>query len=425
MKQVIRQVRVLDPKSGRDEVSDVLIQEGKVAAIGAVDQRDATIIDGQGLWLMPGLVDLGCWLREPGLDHKATLASETYAAAASGITTLCYQPEPGVSVDNSAQVNLIHDIARDLGYANVRVIGNLTQKLEGQQLANMGGLSKSGCVAVSNGWQPFDGLNTLRKSMEYAATHGMTIFMFALEHSLANEGCVHEGAVSTRLGLPAIPAAAETVAVAQALALMEVTGTQVHFCRLSCAGSVRLIRQAKQAGLPVTADVAVHQLYLTEHDTVDYNPLCHVMPPLRSEADRDALLEGLSDNTIDAICSDHQPHELDAKMAPFQQTEPGISGLESLLPLSLRLAEEGKLDLLGVLGKITAQPARIIGNKAAGIEVEAAADLVLFNPDTFGEFALEALRSQGKNSPFAGWGFQGSVVQTLLAGKTVFSVNND
>ena len=425
MKVLINQVRALDPASGRDSVVNVALQDGKIAALtdAAVAPEGFTAdetLDGCVQWLFPGLIDLGAWLREPGLDHKATLASETRAAAASGITTLCYQPEPSNTVDNSAQVNLIGDLSRALQTTRIEVIGDITLKLEGRQLSNMGGLRRAGCVAVTNGWQPFHDLKVMRRAMEYAATHDLTVFIFPLEHGLAAGGYAHEGEVSTRLGLPAIPSAAETVAVAQTLALMELTGTRVHFCRLSAAGSVRLIAKARQQGLPVTADVAAHQLYLTEMNVLDFDPLCHVRPPLRSQADRDALLQGLQDGVIDAICSDHQPHEVDAKLAPFQQTEPGISALETLLPLSLRLAEDGVLDLLSALGKLTCHPAGIIRSPAGKLEVGAPADLVMFNPDTFWELSLEKLLSRGKNTPFAGWSFHGQVTHTLLAGRTVF-----
>ncbi|HPE59392.1 MAG: dihydroorotase [Thiothrix sp.] len=421
MSVVIRNARVLDPASGRDEVTSVVIGEGRIRSVGTPEAPapDAHIIDASGLWLFPGLIDLAAWLREPGLDHKATLASETRAAAASGITTLCHQPEPEVSIDNSAQVNLIHDIADSLGKANVRVVGNMTRRLRGRQLTNMGSLRRAGCVGVTNGWQPFADLYYMRKAMEYAATHELTVFVYPLEHALAAEGFVHEGEVASRLGLPAIPAAAETVAVAQTLALLELTGARVHFCRLSAAGSVRLIRQARQDGLLVTADVAAHQLFLTEKDLVDFNPLCHVMPPLRSEADRQALLEGLQDRTIDAICSDHQPHEIDAKMAPLQQTEPGISALETLLPLSMRLVQDGVLDALGLLDKLTWQPAHIIRSEAGRIAVEAPADLVLYDPDVLWELSCQGMLSKGKNTPFARWPFQGQVRQTFLSGLCV------
>lgn len=425
MSLLIRNARVIDPASGLDGLRNVLVSaEGKIAAL---TEANAAIsapeeIDASGLWLFPGAVDLATKLREPGLDHKATLNSETFAAAASGITTLCYQPEPGANFDNAAQVKLIYDLNRKLQYANVEVLGNLTQGLKGEQLSNMASLKRAGCVGVTNGLQPFHSLQTLRRAMEYAATHDLTVFISPVEHALAAGGYMHEGEISARLGLPAIPSAAETVAVAQTLALASHTGARVHFCRLSAKLSVRLIRQGKDSGLDITADVAAHQLFLTDVDVSDFNPLCHVMPPLRSSRDQDALREGLADGTIDAICSDHQPHEVDAKLAPFQQTEPGISALETLLPLTLRLVEEGVLSLPEALRKVTATPAHIIGSQSGRISVGAPADLVLFDPDTLWELDLNRMYSDGKNTPFGGWNFNGAVKRTLLAGKTVFSV---
>ena len=423
MSLLIRNARVIDPASSLDAQRNILINDGRITAITEVSASFTAqeTIDASGLWAFPGGIDLSAWLREPGLDQKATLRSETSAAAASGLTTLCYQPEPGANFDSAAQVRLIDDLNRKAAQTNVLVIGNLTQGLKGEQLSNMGSLKRAGCVAVSNGWQPFKSLQTLRRAMEYAATHDLTVFVYPLEHALAAGGYMHEGEVSARLGVPAIPSAAETVAVAQTLALASHTGAKVHFCRLSARLSVRLIRQGKESGLNITADVAAHQLFLTEMDVSDFNPLCHVMPPLRSARDRAALREGLADGTIDAICSDHQPHELDAKLAPFQQTEPGISGLETLLPLTLRLVEEGVLTLPEALRKITCNPALIVGNEAGRIVVGAPADVVLFDPQALMEIRSSSLRSAGKNTPFNGWNFNGAVKRTLLAGKTVFT----
>ena len=423
MSLLIRNARVIDPASNLDGQRSILIDGGRITALADTSAAFAAneTVDASGLWVFPGVVDLAACLREPGLDHKATLASETFAAASSGITTLCYQPEPKANFDNAAQIKLIHDLNRRAHYAHVEVIGNLTKGLQGEQLSNMASLKRAGCVGVSNGQQPFQSLQTLRRAMEYAATHDLTVFIYPLEHALAANGFMHEGEVSARLGLPAIPSAAETVAVAQTLALASHTGAKVHFCRLSARLSVRLIRQAKASDLNVTADVAAHQLFLTEMDVSDFNPLCHVMPPLRAERDRDALREGLADGTIDAICSDHQPHEVDAKLAPFQQTAPGISALETLLPLTLRLVEEGVLSLPEALRKITDSPANIIGNEAGHISVGAPADLVLFDPTTLWELDLNKMHSDGRNTPFGGWSFNGAVKRTLLAGKTVFS----
>ncbi len=422
MSLLIRNARAVCPTTGLDAQRNLLLENGLITELADTSTTLTAdeAIDASGLWLFPGVIDLAAWLREPGLDQKATLKSETRAAAASGITTLCYQPEPGASFDTAAQVRLIDDLTRKNPLAKVEVIANLTQGLKGEQLSNMGSLKRAGCIGVTNGWQPFKSLQTLRRAMEYAATHDLTVYIYPLEHALAAGGYIHEGEISARLGLPAIPSAAETVAVAQTLALASHTGARVHFCRLSTRLSVRLIRQAKESGLDISADVAAHQLFLTEVDVADFNPLCHVMPPLRSARDRDALREGLADGTIDAICSDHQPHELDAKLAPFQQTEPGIFALETLLPLTLRLVDEGVLSLSAALSKVTAAPARIIGSEAGKIAVGSPADLVLFDPDGLWELNPNKMVSDGRNTPFAGWNFNGTIMRTLLSGNTVF-----
>lgn len=422
MKTIIQNAQVLGSTNPTEQLMDVGLDHGQIAFIGTTphDFVADRHIDAQGQYLMPGIVDLGAWLREPGLDHKATIDSETYAAMRSGITTLCYQPEKNVLVDTAAQVNLIQQINESLGYAHIKVVGNLTKELQGTTLSNMGGLKRAGCIAVTNGWQPLKNLRTQRLAMEYAATHNITVFFYPMEESLRDVGVVHEGAVSTRAGFAGIPSAAETVAVAQTLALIELTGTRVHFCRLSAAESVRMIRQAKQNGLPVTADVSAHQLFLTEMDISDFNPLCHVIPPLRSQRDVDALREGLADNTIDAICSDHQPHEIDAKLAPFQQTEPGISALETLLPLVLRLVDEQCLSLEQAINKLTKAPAEIAQSTSGRMEAGAPADLVLVNPDQTWELSTNNLYSMGKNTPFIGWSFKGSVQQTWLNGRNIY-----
>lgn len=423
MKTVVHNARLVGCVLDVDSKARSLgMADGKIAFIGDEPEgfNAERYIDAKDLTVMPGCVDLAAWLREPGLDYKATLASETYAAIASGITTLTYQPEPAAMVGNSAQFNLIQDINRNLGYSHIRVLGNLTQDLQGERLSNMGGLKRAGCVGVTNGWQPLQSLRVQRLAMEYASTHNITVFIYPLEVALAAGGMVHEGAVASRLGFAAIPSAAETVAVAQTLALIEMTGTRVHFCRLSAEGSVRLIRQAKAQGLPVTADVAAHQLFLTEIDVADFNPLCHVRPPLRSERDREALIEGLADNTIDAICSDHQPHEIDAKLAPFQQTEPGISALETLLPLTLRLVEQGYLSLEQAIAKVTSAPAAIIHDAAGRLQVGAPADIVMLDLEALWTLEYESMLSQGKNTPFAGWSFNGKVRQAWLAGRHIY-----
>ena len=427
----ILNARLIDSATHHDQVSHVHIKAGKIANIShAATQQGFTLndmgnnqhsIDATGKYLFAGLVDLACYLREPGADYKATIETETLAAASAGITTLCFQPEPAVLINSTANVNLIHDINQRTAYTNIQVIANLTKDLKGTALSNMGGLKKAGCVGVSNGLQPIKDLHTLYMAMQYAATHELTVFIHPLEHSLKQKGCVHAGSVATRVGLPAIPIAAETAALAQALMLVEETGVKTHFCRLSSAASIKLIEYGKQQGLPISADVAAHQLFLTEKDIMHFNPLCHTYPPLRTERDKDALRQGLADGVIDAICSDHQPHEIDAKLAPFQQTEIGISALETLLPLTLKLVEEGVVDLAHALRLISHNPAKILGIDAGSVQVGANADMVIFDPDAFWCLETDTMLSSGKNTPFIEQWFSGQVISTLLAGKMVYS----
>ena len=434
MNYEILNARVIDAATAYDQRSHVSIQAGKIASINPITShhspRKSTPetadpcgqqIDATGKYVFAGLVDLACYLREPGADYKATIQSETLAAASAGITSLCFQPEPAVLVNSTANVNLIHDINRRTAHAKIHVIANLTQDLKGKFLSNMGGLKKAGCVGVSNGLEPIKDLQTLYTAMQYAATHALTIFIHPLEHSLAQKGCVHAGRVATRVGLPGIPSAAETAALAQTLMLVEETGAKTHFCRLSAAASIKLIEYGKQQGLPISADVAAHQLFLTENDIMHFNPLCHTYPPLRTERDKDALRQGLADGVIDAICSDHQPHEIDAKLAPFQQTEIGISALETLLPLTLKLVEEGVVDLANALKLVSHNPAKILGIEAGTLQQGTDADVVIFDPDAFWCLEADTMLSAGKNTPFIEQWFSGRVISTLLAGKMVYS----
>jgi dihydroorotase len=416
----IQHARIIDPLNNVDEVRHCYLEDGKILATGQTAPEgyvaDKTI-DATGLWLMPGLVDLSAYLREPGQEQKATIATETWAAAKSGITTLCYQPEANVPVNNTANVNLIHEINQRTAYANIEVLGNLTRKFDGETLSNMGGLKKAGCIGVGNGIFPIKNLNVLRMAMKYAATHDLTVFLHPLNHALMNEGCMHEGALSSRLGLPGIPVAAETAALASILMLVADTGVKTHICRLSSGESIRLLAYAKKEGLPITSDVAAHQLWLTEQDVSDFNPLCHVLPPLRSQRDRDMLREAVADGLIDVICSDHQPHEIDAKLAPFQQTEAGISALESFLPLTYKLVEDEVLSLDVAIKAVTSTPAAIINRACGSLNEGNEADLILFDPKDYWHLEANSMLSSGKNTPFSGWSFTGKVKQTFISAR--------
>lgn len=428
MKIAITNARIVDPSTQRDEVSNLYLHKKTIVHIGATAPdgfiAHQTIEANQQL-LIPGIIDIAVTLREPGQEFKATIESESNAAVSVGITQMYAMPEPKTVIDSMAMVKLIRGKAKTIKKARIGLIGAATKNLDGKQLSNMGGLKHAGCAGVSNNRQSFANTRTLRMVMDYAATYELPLFFHPIDHSLAGQGCVHEGAISTRMGLPAIPVAAETVAVAQVLALIEELGVRVHLCRLSTANSVDMVRQAKAKGLAVTADVSAHQLFLTEMDISDFNPLCHVQPPLRSQRDLQALRQGVADGTIDVICSDHQPHEVDAKLAPFQQTEAGISALETLLPLTLRLVEEKVMSLTQALACITCNAAHVMGNHKQGcLQVGKKADFVLIDPNDFWQLQPHTMQSKGQNTPFAGWGFTGKVTQTFVAGKCVYTQNN-
>ena len=412
---------MVDPAEGVDRVDDVHVADGRIAGIGAAPEgftaeRD---IDARGLVVCPGLVDLSARLREPGSEHKATIASETRAAAAGGITTLCYPPDTNPIVDTPAVVELIRQRAEIAGRARVVPLGALTRGLEAGQLSDMMSLKEAGIVGVSNARRPVSNSLVMRRAMEYAATHGLTVFLWPEDPWLGNGGCVHEGAVSTQLGLSGIPGTSETAAVARDLILIEQTGVRAHFCQLSTARATQMIGRARYDGLPITADVAAHQLHLTDRDIGEFDSQCHLQPPLRDARDREGLRKGLADGVIGAVCSDHQPHEADAKLAPFGSTEPGASGLETLLPLTLRLVKENTLDLCTALTRLTVEPARILAIEAGTLAVGRSADICVFDPERPWVVGADTLVSRGRNTPFWGQEMKGRAIYTLLAGKVV------
>ena len=414
--------RLIDPANQIDKKTDLFIDQGKVAAFGKAPGgfKVDDIIDAGGKIVMPGIIDLQARLREPGLEYKATIASETRAAAAAGITTLCLPPDTQPILDTPAVIELIHRKNEAAGFAHIVPLGALTKGLAGEELSEMYALKQAGCVGVSNARAPIANTLVMRRAMEYAANFDLSIFLKPEDHSLTRNGCAHEGMISTRLGLPSIPEAAETMAVARLLMLVEQTGVRAHFCQLSTAKAVQMIHRAQHDGLPVTADVTSHHLYLTQMDIGYFDANCHVIPPLRSQRDRDGLRQGLLNGTISAICSDHQPHELDAKLAPFCESEPGISSLETLLPLALRQADETGLKLPEVIATLTQHPASILGLATGQLAVGRQADICIFDPDQHWTVDTDTLTSKGKNTPFIGWEMKARVSHTLLAGRVVF-----
>lgn len=421
MRTHILGARVIDPASGLDQVTDLYLQDAKIAAIGTppagfVAERQ---IDAQGLVASPGLVDLSVALREPGYSRKGNIASETLAAVAGGVTSLCCPPQTRPVLDTPAVAELILDRAREAGHAKVFPIGALSKGLAGEQLAELVALRDAGCVAFGNGLGGFHNNRVLRRALEYAATFDLTVVFHPQDRDLAEGGLAHEGPTASLLGLAGIPESAETVALARDLLLVEQTGVRAHFSQLTSARGAEMIAAAQARGLPVTADVAMYQLILTDEALEGFSSLYHVQPPLRSAADREGLRQAVKAGVIGAIASHHQPHEADAKDAPFGATEPGISGVELLLPLAMTLVQDGLLDLPTLLARLTQGPAEALRLPAGRLTPGVPADLLLFDPQAT-TLAGETWFSKGANSPFIGHCLPGAVRYTLVDGHIVY-----
>ncbi|MEW6460890.1 MAG: dihydroorotase [Pseudomonadota bacterium] len=417
MRTAILGARVIDPSSGLDRVSDLYLDGGKLAAIGQAPAgftADKTL-DAQGLVAAPGLVDLSVALREPGYSRKGSIATETLAAAAGGVTSLCCPPFTKPVLDTPAVAELILDRAREAGHTKVFPIGALSKNLAGEQLAELVALRDTGCVAFGNGLDNFRNSRTLRRALEYAATFDLQVIFHSQDFDLAEGGLAHEGPTASFLGLAGIPESAETVALARDLLLVEQSGVRAHFSQITSARGAELIAAAQARGLPVTADVALYQLLLTDEALIDFSSLYHVQPPLRSGKDRDGLREALKAGVISAIASHHQPHERDAKLAPFAATEPGISSVQLLLPLAMTLVQDGLLDLPTLLARLSSGPAAALRLPAGQLAVGSAADIVLFDPQA-STLAGERWYSKGRNCPFLDHRLPAAVRYTLVDG---------
>jgi dihydroorotase len=413
----IKNGRVVDPASGKDAVASLFLSEGRIVESLTDPHR---VIDAKGLVVAPGLIDLAARLREPGYEYKATLESEMDAALAGGVTSLACPPDTDPPLDEPGLVDMLRRRAKALSRARVYPLGALTVKLEGAALTEMGQLADAGCVAFSQANAPLADTQVLWRALQYAATFGYPVWLRAEDAWLAKGGVAHDGEVATRLGLPGIPAFAETVALTTILELVRATGARVHVCRLSSAGGVELMRRAKQERLPVTCDVGIHHVHLCDMDLGYFDSHCRLEPPLRSQRDRDALSRGLAEGVVDCVCSDHTPVDEDGKHLPFAQAEPGATGLELLLPLTLKWGQAHKLGLAATLARITSEPARILGIASGGLAAGAPGDVVIFDPAAALRVAPETLKSQGKNTPFLGYELAGRVRYTLVAGKVVY-----
>ena len=432
MKTLIQNGRVIDPASGLDEVADIAIAAGKIQAIvkkgeplPAGFQAEKTF-DAKGCIVAPGLVDLQARLREPGYEHEGMLESELKAAVAGGVTSLVCPPDTDPVLDEPGLVEMLTFRAEKLHRSRVFPLGALTRGLQGTVLTEMAELTEAGCIGFSQAEVPIADTQVLQRALQYASTYGYTVWLRPQDLHLG-KGVAASGALATRLGLSGVPVAAETIALHTIFALMRSSQARVHLCRISSAEGVALIRAAKQEGLKVTADVSINSLHLSELDIGYFDSCARLTPVLRQAKDRDALRDGLKDGTLDVLVSDHSPVDIDAKALPFAEAEPGATGLELLLSLSLKWAHETGVPLQRALDVVTAQPARILGHaKSIGhLQVGGVADVVVFDPQEQWQVTSDGLHSQGKHTPFSftrsGMALPGRVKATWVNGHLAFA----
>lgn len=424
MKIHIQGGRVIDPASELDAVRDLFIADGRIVAIGSAPAgfKADREINAAGMIVTPGLVDLAARLREPGYEHMASLESELAAAVAGGVTSLACLPDTDPPLDEPGLIEMLKHRARQLNQARLYPIGALTQGLRGERLTEMAELTEAGCVAFTQADARMVDTAVLVAAMQYASTFGYSVWLRPQDAYLGRGGVAHSGRVASRLGLPGIPVSAETIAISTILHLMRDTLARVHLCRVSSAAGIELIRAARAGGANVTCDVSIHHLHLSELDIGYFDSNCHLRPPLRDPTDRDALRTALADGSIDALCSDHTPVDEDAKQLPFGESEPGATGLELLLPLTLKWAQEAALPLPRALARITSEPARVLGIEAGRIDVGRTADLCLFDPERHWRIDAQSLRSMGKNTPYFGAEMRGRVCYTLVDGQIVYQL---
>ncbi|MFQ5579023.1 MAG: dihydroorotase [Nitrospiria bacterium] len=429
-KILIQGGRIIDPAHGRDKVGDLLIDDGVIREISPSSGKEGSAaskspqegfhkINAKGMLVVPGLVDLHTHVREPGFEYKETVATATASAAAGGFTTVCCMPNTNPVNDNQSVTELILDKARTEGIVHVLPIGAITKGSRGKELAEMGELVAAGCVAVSDDGLPVMNSEVMRRAMEYAKIFDVPVIDHCEDLNLTGDGVIFEGTVSTFLGLKGIPAASETVMVARDIALAELTGGHIHLAHISTAGSVRLIREAKRRGLPVTAETCPHYLVLTDERVMGFDANAKMKPPLATGQDMDEVRAGLADGTLDAIATDHAPHAADEKNQAIDHAPFGIIGLETALSLSMNLVDEGILTLPELIGKMTSQPARILGKKIGQLGIGDVADVTIIDPDVEWHVSEDDIKSKSKNSPFLGWNMKGRAKTVIVAGKVI------
>ena len=428
MKIEIKNGRLVDPANGIDAVCDLFIDGGVVAAVGSAPAGFAAgrTIDATGLIVAPGLVDLSARLREPGYEFKATLESEMLAAVQGGVTSLVCPPDTDPVLYEPGLVEMLKHRARNLNQAHVHPLGALTMGLKGVALTEMAELTEAGCIGFSQAEVPIEDTTVLLRALQYANTFGYTVWLRPQDAHIGAGGIAHAGPLASRLGLSGVPVMAETIALHTIFELVRATGARVHLCRMSSAAGLDLVRAAKKEGLPVTCDVGVHHLHMTDADIGFFDSNARLTPPLRSQRDRDAIRAGLLDGTVDAVCSDHTPVDDDEKLLPFGEASPGATGLELLLSLMLKWADDQHGDdrkaaaLTLALAKVGIDAARVAGLPAGDLAVGRVADVVLFDPSARWLVNGAALASQGKHTPFLGYELAGQVRVTIVAGRIAF-----
>jgi dihydroorotase len=437
MKLHIKNGRLIDPANGIDALCDLYIADGKVLAVQARDRAPNratnrapdqalagfvadTTIDAAGLIVAPGLVDLSARLREPGYEYKATLESELQAAMQGGVTSLICPPDTDPVLDEPGLVEMLKHRAATINQAHVHPLGALTVGLKGQSLTEMAELTEAGCIGFSQAEVPIEDTNVLLRAMQYAKTFGYTVWLRPQDPHIGRGGIAHSGPLASRLGLAGVPVMSETIALHTIFELMRSTGVRVHLCRMSSGAGLALVRAAKQEGLAVTCDVGAHHIHMTDADIGFFDSNARVTPPFRSQRDRDAIALALADGTIDAVCSDHTPVDDDEKLLPFGEASPGATGLELLLALTLKWAQDKDQPLARALARITCEPARIAGLACGNLAPGSVADVCLFDPDARWVVAAAALASQGKHTPFLGYELAGQVSTTIVAGHVAY-----
>ncbi|MEO5349802.1 MAG: dihydroorotase [Magnetococcus sp. YQC-3] len=417
---LIRGGRVVDPANGRDETADLLVVNGVIQGVGRLDApAGCPILQADGLVVAPGLVDMHVHLREPGQEYKEDIASGSRAAAAGGVTAVAAMPNTQPVTDDPTVVSYILERARAVGLARVFPIGAITRGLQGQMLTEMGLLQRAGCVAFSDDGRAVTDSGVMRRALEYARMFGALLIQHAEEPSLSVNGCMHEGAVASRLGLPGIPGAAESVMVDRDLRLVALTGGRYHLAHVSTGEAVRAVERARRERLLVSCEVTPHHFSLTDEAVIGYDTDAKMSPPLRGVADRAALLEGLAQGVITVIATDHAPHDEEGKRVEFCRAANGVIGLETMLPVSLELVRDGVMSLSDCLAAMSCNPARLLGIPHGTLGIGQAADVCLFDLEESWTVDARQLRSKSKNSCFHGRRVKGRVKKTLLAGKLV------